>query len=194
MTARKPQYQSCKDCYASPEEAAEGIAHLSSKDKATLLKLSRSYWADRMSGPHAASDPDDLLQEAIVRTLQGTRRWRRSVTIVKHLIRAMESISWEALRARIAQPHAWAVDTVEEIDPGDRSDESMVVDVLLAREELTQIEGLFERDKEALEVLRCRSIELSPSETCDRLGMERSRYDTVNKRIWRKLTKSAKNN
>lgn len=194
MTAREPQPQSCQDDYASPEEAAEAIVGLSAKEKATLRKLARSYWADRMSGPNAASDPDDLLQESIFRTLRGTRRWRRSVTIVKHLVRTMESISWEALRARKAQPHAWAVDAVEEIDPGDRPDESIVVDVVLAREELAQIESLFEHDKEALEVLRCRSIELSPSETCDRLGMERSRYDTVNKRIWRKLTKSAKHN
>ena len=150
-----------------------------------------------MSGPNAASDPDDLLQEAIVRTLRGTRRWRRSVTIIKHLVRTMESISWEAHRARSAQPHAWAEDAVEDIEPGDRpadSDGSIVVDVLLAREELAQVESLFEHDQEALEVLRCRSIELSPSETCEKLGMERSRYDTVNKRIWRKLTKSAKNN
>ena len=69
----------------------------------------------------------------------------------------------------------------------------MVLDVVLAREELARIEGLFEQDQEALDVLRCRAIELSPSETCTRLGIERSRYDTVNKRIRRKLTKSAKN-
>ncbi|QDV04460.1 RNA polymerase sigma factor [Engelhardtia mirabilis] len=150
-----------------------------------------------MSGPNAGSDPDDLLQEAIVRTLQGSRRWRRSVTIVKHLIRSMQSISWEALRVRRAQPHAWAEDSVDELDPGDRPDEaegSIVVDVVLAREELAQLEGLFEHDEEALEVLRCRSLELSPSETCAHLGIERPRYDTVNKRIWRKLTESAKNN
>ena len=195
MTAREPQPQSSEeDDYASPEEAAEAIVGFSAKEKATLRKLARSYWVDRMSGPNAASDSDDLLQESIFRTLRGTRRWRRSVTIVKHLVRTMESISWEALRARKAQPHAWAEDAVEEIDPGDRPDESIVLDVVLAREELAQIESLFAHDKEALDVLRCRSIELSPSETCTRLSMERSRYDTVNKRIWRKLTKSAKNN
>lgn len=198
MTASQPQRQpSPEDGYFSPEEAAEAIAGLDAKGKATLRKLARSYWEDRMSGPNAASEPDDLLQEAIVRTLQGSRRWRRSVTIIKHLVRTMESISWEAHRARTARPHAWAEDAVEEIDPGDRpadSDESVVVDVVLAREELAQIESLFEHDQEALEVLRCRSIELSPSETCKKLGIERSRYDTVNKRIWRKLTNSAKNN
>ena len=194
MTAPQPQPQtSPENDYARPEEAAEAIVGLSAKGKATLRKLARSFWQERMSGPNAASDPDDLFQEAIVRTLQGTRRWRRSVTIVKHLVRTMESISWEALRARKAHPYVWAEDAVEKIDPGDRPDGSVVVDVVLAREELAQIESLFEHDQEALKVLRCRSIELSPSETCARLGMERSRYDTVNKRIWRKLTKSAKN-
>jgi DNA-directed RNA polymerase specialized sigma24 family protein len=201
MTTPQPQPQqqpppSAADEHFSPEKAAEAIADLDAKEKATLRKLARSYWEDRMSGPNAEADPDDLLQEAIVRTLQGTRRWRRSVTIIKHLVRTMQSISWEAHRARSAQPHAWAEDGVEEIDPGDRpadSDESVVEDVVLAREELAQVESLFEHDQEALRVLRCRSIELSPSETCEELGMERSRYDTVNKRIWRKLTKSAKN-
>jgi DNA-directed RNA polymerase specialized sigma24 family protein len=181
--------------YASAKEAAIAIAGLSTKDKATLRKMARSWWDQRMSGPNAGSDPDDLLQEAIVRTLQHSRKWRksgpRSVTIVKHLIRTMESISWQSLKVRKAQPHGWAEDSVDEIDPGDRpggAAGSIVEDVVFAREEFAQLESLFEHDKEALEVLRCRSLELSPSETCARLGIERSRYDTVNKRIWRKLT------
>lgn len=198
MTAPEAQPQSSpEDNYASLEEAAEAIVGLSSKDLATLQKLARSYWEDRMSGPNAASDPEDLFQEAIVRTLRGKRRWRRSVTIIKHLVRTMESISWDALRARRAQPHAWTKETVEDIDPGDHdddSDASVVVDVVLAREELARIEALFEYDQEALEVLQCRSLGLLPSETCARLSIERSRYDTVSKRIWRKLTKSAENN
>jgi len=198
MTASQPQPEKPPDegKYFSPGEAAEAIARLDGKGKASLRKLARSYWKDRMSGPNAATEPDDLLQEAMVRTLQGTRRWRRSVTIMKHLIRTMESISWEAYRARSAQPHAWSEEAVEELNPGDRPDDSSqstVVDVVLAREELAQIESRFENDQEALEVLRCRSIELSPSETCERLGIDRSRYNTVNKRIWRKLTNADKN-
>ena len=189
MTPSQPQ-----DDYFSAKEAADAIVGLDRKGKATLRKLARSYWEDRMSGPDAGSDPDDLLQEAIYRTLRGSRRWRRSVTIIKHLVRTMESISWEALRAKKTQPRTWAKDTVEEIDPGDRPHESSVLDVALARDEMAQLESRFEHDQEALDVLRCRSIELSPSETCARLSMERSRYNTVNKRIWRKLTKSAKNN
>lgn len=197
MNTTQPQHRtSLEDDYAGPEEAAEAIAGLSVKGRATLRKLARSYWEGRINAPNAASDPDDLLQEAIFRTLKGSRQWRRSVTIIKHLERTMESISWQAFKARKAKAIAWTEDPVEEIDPGDRpggSDGSIVLDVILAREELARIEGLFEQDPEALEVLRCRSIKLSPSETCTRLGMERSRYDTVNKRIWRKLTKSAKN-
>jgi DNA-directed RNA polymerase specialized sigma24 family protein len=198
MTACLPQPQKPPDegKYFSPGEAAEAIARLDDKGKATLRKIARSYWEERMSGPNAAAEPDDLLQEAMVRTLQGTRRWRRSVTIIKHLIRTMESISWEAYRARSARTHAWSEDTVDEIDPGDRPDDSSqstVVDVVLAREELAQIESRFENDREALEVLRCRSIELPPSETCERLGIDRYCYNTVNKRIWRKLTNADKN-
>ena len=118
--------------------------------------------------------------------------------MVKHLIRTMESISSEAARARAAQKHSWASDAVEEIDPTDGSEKdpvgSRVEAAAAAREELEQLEGLFENDQEALEVLRCRAMEFSPSEACSRLGIERKRYDTVNKRIWRTLLKYSKKN
>ncbi len=197
ISQAEPQLLVTEDGYFSPEEAAEAIAGLDAKGKAIVRKLARSYWEERMNGPNADSEPDDLLQEAIVRTLCGTRRWRSSVTIIKHLVRTMESISWEAHRARSAQPHGWAKDAVEDIDPSDRPASpgtSAVIDVVIAREEMAQVESLLEHDQEALKVLRCRSMEFSPSETCERLGMERSRYNTVNKRIRRKLIKLAKSN
>ena len=116
MTTSQPQPQiPSEDGHASSNEAAEAIVGLSAKERATLRKLARSYWKDRTHAPNAACDPDDLLQEALVRTLQGTRRWRRSVAILKHLVRTMESISWDALRARKVQPHSWAEHRVQEI-------------------------------------------------------------------------------
>ena len=194
MSTSQPQsVTSLTNEYASPRQAAEAIVGLSTQDKVDLRVSARTFWEQRMRGPNVDSDADDLFQEAVVRTLKGTRRWRKSVTIVMHLIRTMESISWETLRASKAMPHKWTESTV---DPSDRSgvEGSTVEDMVLAREDLEQIQALFDTDEEALEALRCRSIELSPSETCARLGITRTRYDTVNKRIWRKLTKLAKNN
>ena len=44
--------------------------------------------------------PEDLLQEAITRTLSGERRWRQGVPLYWHLHEAMRSIAWNWSKKR----------------------------------------------------------------------------------------------
>jgi DNA-directed RNA polymerase specialized sigma24 family protein len=85
---------------ASPEQAeyydkAEVLAAFVALPAADLAHLMR-YARLRMfplSGRLRDADAQDLLHEALVKTLDGTRRWRRAVPLDQHLVGCMSSIA-----------------------------------------------------------------------------------------------------
>ena len=85
--------------YATSQEARTAIEHLQNTDYTKLMLISRSF-AIRLRG--TVANAEDLLHEAILKTLDGRRRWRRSVSILKHLDRVMESDSSHMAKKRVA--------------------------------------------------------------------------------------------
>ena len=83
--------------YATTEEVHDAIQHLQDSDFVKLMIIARSFTKRRLYG--AVVGADDLLQEAIAKTLAGRRRWNRDVSIVRHLDRVMESDSGPSRRA-----------------------------------------------------------------------------------------------
>jgi len=77
--------------YATDEEVVAAIRSLSAADLIRLGKYA-AYRARALFG--LGMGGDDLLQEAIQRTVKGTRRWRRKkVKFVTHLYKTIKSVS-----------------------------------------------------------------------------------------------------
>ena len=83
---------------AIPEESAAALRRLSEGELRRLEQLARL----RVIGLHAV-DWRDLLQEAIARLLDGSRRWPRDVSLVVFLRETMRSIASDHWR-RLEEP------------------------------------------------------------------------------------------
>lgn len=58
----------------------------------TASKLKRLHWRGRRSGPvPGAKTAKDFVQEAILKTISGERRWNRSYSLFEHLIGVISS-------------------------------------------------------------------------------------------------------
>src|SRR5258706_8910781 len=80
------------DEYATDEEVVATVRALSDADHIRVARVA-SFRARALAGSGLGHTADDLVQEAIARTLKGKRHWRKSVTFVTHLTKTIRSIS-----------------------------------------------------------------------------------------------------
>ena len=173
---------------ATREECAEALRALSDEDCERLEKIARL----RVIGLHAVAWRE-LLHDAIVRLLDGTRRWPRDVPLVVFLRETMRSIAsdhWRRLDGPVVVAEsemdadggvgggavASAVD--ETAQPERRAS---------AEETLARIEAAFEGDAEALCVLAATASGRSPGEIQQEIGIDETRYASTLRRIRRRL-------
>lgn len=184
--------------FATLAETREAIASLSDADVEKLMVAARYFWKRRVDGVRDGwEQPEELLNEALVRTLEGERQWRSSdVTIVKHLDRTMESISSHIAEKRSKDHLRLVKEPVEDLDLVDEGSSgqapSRAAEISEAGDEARFIEGLFEGDDEALQLLHYRRDGYSASETRAELGMSDKQYEAGWKRIRRTLSKYIK--
>ena len=183
MTSEKPKLGESNERFATLQEARAAIEGLQKTDHAKLMLIARGFARGRLQG--TVVEPDDLLHDAIAKTLDGRRRWNRRVSIIKHLDRVMESDAGHEAEKRVARgedhlPKGNAEPVVQHPDPEA---------CLQAREELGNLLALFAEDKTALELLRLKGDGLSASEIQRELGMGKTSYETVTKRVRRRLAK-----
>ena len=175
---------------AIPEESAAALRRLSDGELRRLDQLARL----RVIGLHAV-DRRDLLHEAIVRLLDGSRRWPRDVSLVAFLRETMRSIAsdhWRRLEEPVVMSEAelgvhqetgeGALDNA--IDPV-ASPERRVS----AAETLARIEEAFKGDENALKVMAGMAIGKSPKEIQEEAGMNKTRYASTQRRIQRGLAR-----
>lgn len=173
--------------YATTEEAYDAIQGLQESDFRKLMIIARSFTRKRrLNG--AIAEPDDLLQEAFVKTLAGQRRWSRDVGIIRHLDRAMESDSGHVVEQRVREAKGDLElrkhpDVHPETAPREPSPEAL----LQACEALDSVLAHFAEDKKGLEFLRLKGGGSSASEIQRELGISTTEYDTIAKRIRRRL-------
>ena len=173
--------------YAATEEAHDAIQNLQESDFGKLMSIARSFTRKRrLTG--AVAEPDDLLQEAFVKTLAGQRRWSRAVGILKHLDRVMESDSGHVVEQRVretqrARELMQQPDVHPETAPHEPSPEAL----LQACDALDSVIAHFAEDKTALAFLRLKGDGFSASEIQRELGINKTEYDTIAKRIRRRL-------
>src|SRR5690349_11799893 len=88
--------------FHSSADVRRAIDRLQDADYVRLMLIASSFARRRIRG--TSVEPEDLLQEAITKTLDGTRGWSRGVSIIKHLDRVMESDSGHIAEQRSARP------------------------------------------------------------------------------------------
>ncbi len=165
--------------YATREEARVAMETLGPMDYVKLNLIARSFCRTRVKG--SVIEPNDLLHEAITKTLDGRRRWNKSVSIIKHLDRVMESDSGHIIESSISHSTESIEDREVDIagplfDPLERQS---------AYEELNNILDLFKEDQMARDLLVLKSEGFSASEIQQELGIGKVQYETIMKRIRR---------
>ena len=176
---------------ASKQDVVEGLRGLTDADLRRLEGIARV----RAVGLHEV-EWQDLLHEAVVRTLDGARQWPTDVGLVVFLRETMRSIASEHWRRRRIDP---IVPDSRLRDPPEDVEATVLDSVVdstadperdaAAAETIAQIEKAFQGDLEALHVLWGMALGISPSEIQDEGHMDARRYASTQRRIRRTLAK-----
>src|SRR5215831_16889834 len=165
-------------------DVARAIHSLSDTDLVRLKALAR-LWARGLPGWVGWAD---VLQEAIARALDGSRRWPPGVPILAFLSGIMRSIcddQWR--RARRELEVFVSGDVVDLCASGDEMKSPSPERVVTAAQSLAAIGRLFASDPLALKIIAGLAEGLTPTEICKRQGMSERQYDTTRKRMRRAL-------
>ncbi|KMO27118.1 hypothetical protein VP06_31705 [Methylobacterium aquaticum] len=131
------------------------------------------------------TDWPDILHEAIVRALDGTRRWPRGVPVLVFLAGCMRSIEHD-LRRRQTYERLSRAQLSREHDPADRegSDPERAI---AAAQALGAIVSLFSGDETVLRIIEGLGHGRSAAEIRARHGLSQTDYDSARKRLRRTL-------
>jgi DNA-directed RNA polymerase specialized sigma24 family protein len=184
---------------ATNAEVREAIGSLTD---AELTRLGRyAWWRVQAIGKGARGNKhEDLLQEAIVRTLDGRRTWNRSaVDFIGHLIGVIRSIASEWAESLEAERHEEPLLETELVRNPDGTDVNPFQSVVSpapgfektfeAQDSVSFIREFFRDDPEVLEIMEGLAAELKGPEICEILGISRTAYETVMRRLRRSLPK-----
>jgi DNA-directed RNA polymerase specialized sigma24 family protein len=166
-------------------DIARAIHSLSDAELVRLKALAR-LWA---RGLPACIGWADVLHEAIVRALDGSRKWPTGVPILAFLSGIMRSICddhWRRARREL-EVLVRGEDLVDVCASGEESTSPSPERAVAAAQSLTAIDRLFASDPLALKILAGLAEGLTPTEICKRYGMSERQYDTTRKRMRRAL-------
>ena len=158
---------------------------LSDADLVRLKALAR-LWARGLPGGVGWAD---VLHEAIVRALDGSRKWPPDVPILAFLSGIMRSICddhWLRSRREL-EVLVRGEDLVDLCASGDEVKSPSPERVVAAAQSLAAIVQWFASDPLALKVIADLAEGLSPSEICKLHGTSQRQYDTTRKRMRRAL-------
>ena len=167
---------------ATREECAAALHELSEADLRRLDELARL----RAAGL-ASVDGRDLLHEAIVRMLDGKRRWPQDVPLLVFLRETMRSIAndhWRRQESPIVAAESETADGTVAM----AADVSMAPEARTgAAQALARIEELFKGDADAQAVMVGMVSGKAPAEIQEENTMNGTRYATTQRRIRRGL-------
>lgn len=158
----------------------------------TVDAFSSADWARLGASAHvlaqvAPIEPDDLLQTALERVLNGQRKWPRHVPAMTFLGNTMRSIASASAKAGMTDPLA----SSELVDSGD--DDGISIELFEAPEDLIRrgqvlqkVMQVFAGDQAALDVLEGRGLGLEGEELRDLVGQDKQTFDATCKRIRRR--------
>jgi len=163
-----------------PRDVAAALAALSDDDLLRLRALARL----RARGLPGGVAWSDLLHEAVLRALEGTRRWPPGVPLLAFLAGIMRSLCDEQWRRRrresplLLPEDTAAAGTVSDADP-ERA--------YAAAEALAAVDRLFASDTVALKVIAGLTNCLGAEEIQRLYGLSAVEYDTARRRMRRTL-------
>jgi DNA-directed RNA polymerase specialized sigma24 family protein len=160
---------------APPRDIGEALAALSEDDLLRLRAIARLR-ARSLPGGVSWSD---LLHEAVVRALAGTRPWPPSVPLLAFLGGVMRSLCDEQWRRRHRQNTLPSTEGVGPVDDPER--------VYAAAEVLAAIHRLFASDAPATRVIAGLVDGMTAAEIRRRYSLSAVEYDTARRRIRRTL-------
>jgi RNA polymerase sigma-70 factor (ECF subfamily) len=173
----------------TPVDVARAIRALSDSDLVRLKALAR-LWVRGLPDGLAWSD---LVNEAIARALDGSRRWPPRVPLLAFLSGVMRSICDDHWR-RVRRDRELFVRGEDPLDPCASGEEAELPPgperMLAAAQALAAVNQLFAHDPPALKVIAGLADGLTAKEICRVYGMEERDYDTVRKRMRRALLRS----
>lgn len=159
-------------------EIEQGLRNFSESNLTKLNKIAQTY-ANRCN-----SEKDELINEAICRILGGERTCQKEVSLMAFIAQTMKSIAFNEKRK------------LENIEPLDDekainlSDKAPFPDIKCnSHQELGQILELFKEDDDVSLYLSCLYEEFSPDEICEYAEWNRTKYNTVQKRLRRGIDK-----
>lgn len=188
--------------YLSEGEVKEALEALSQADLLRLGQVARRFEGRGCSG-------DDLLQEAILRVLDGTRVWKRGMRAAPFLYSAMKSIADAGYKKKTVENNAESSTDAEgnekvsvsaarnEVTPS--AEEALIQ---TEKEEaweqgikarLSEVQALFQGHEHANWVLMGQMDGCAVKEVCEMSGMTRTQYDSARRHIRRTLDKNFPN-
>ena len=179
----------------SEAEIEQAAAELSPADLKRLQLVARTVM--RYYGlATAVRDHDDLVAEALIRTLGGSRSWRKGVDFVYHLAQAMRSVAWTwfeqeaAQRADADAVERWESAMLGSADSADSVDglldpEPDAEAACLAREQVERIRRAFADDPAANAVLAGWAIGCKGPEIRQLHGLSDKTFQAAVRRIRR---------
>ena len=171
--------------YASVEIVQQAMDRLTEAEHQKLMVIAASYCKRRGIGNRRA-EPEELLSEAVLVTLKGSKRWPyRRISLIKHLDQAMRNISGHWVRDAIAENLQDQLADDPPPEPATQPDGQ--IRAVIAREELTAVRDIFRGDPGGMRLLELRSLGSTRSEIIEELGISDSEYEAVYKRVYRRL-------
>lgn len=173
---------------ATAKEVETAIWELSPEDLEKLMLIANHFCRSRGLN-NRTMEPEELLGESIRCTLMLQKKWRRGISIIRHLDRAMENISGHTLDR-----------AYRESAPLDRDGNAVAIeDVAVATDSVSDevelnetyniVKKAFDDDPEAWSVLKLRMTEHSAEQIREKLNLSDCEYETVAKRIRRQSMK-----
>jgi DNA-directed RNA polymerase specialized sigma24 family protein len=170
-------------------DAASAIQALSETDLVRLKALAR-LWSRGLPGGIGWAD---VLHEAIVRVLDGSRVWPSDVPILAFLSGVMRSLCDDYWR-RVRHEQRLLVsrdDYCRSAEPADEVSDPERVAVAVAG--LAEIYRLFATDTVALQIIDGMSNGLAAKDICRTYGIAALDYDTARRRMRRALLRHQRN-
>lgn len=159
------------------------IQGLSSAKILKLGQIAKKYEYRSLMGA------DEILSEAIVVTASGQRKVPRNVPFVAFLAETMKSIT--SNEARKIRKKATPIDDDPENDPIlNIADKNIDIEYeVVANQEIENIYELFKKDEDVTLLLMAKYDGLDPDEICEMENWNRTKYNSVQKRLRRGLNK-----
>ena len=173
------------DVFHSLAESEVAIAKLEPRDVIIL----RQYAHARLVFNSRELNENELISEALSRTLNGDRQWNIKLTIVQHLIGAMKSIASDQRRKKSSKTEVLMSNlnhdnNLAPFEAVDRTDEATVIE---NQNTVGTIFKLFEGDSDSTIVLKELLLGEKRSQTIAKTGLSEKAYGSARKRITRKV-------